>query len=728
MSDPPPTAEALGAELRRHFGFSGFRTGQAEAVQDVLAGHDLLLVMPTGSGKSLCFQLASLMLPGVTIVVSPLIALMKDQVDGLAKHGIAATCLNSSLSMGEMAARLHDLRAGRFKLVYVAPERFRNARFREALEPIDVSLFTVDEAHCISQWGHDFRPDYLNLREVLLTLPRARVLAVTATATPSVRTDIVRQLGLGVAPRPAPKIRVHGFARPNLHLAVGRAPSHDIKFKRTLQIAEAFRRGIVYCSTRKMTERVALRLRSAGLKPLLYHGALADEARAQAQDRFMAETDPIVVATNAFGMGVDRKDLRFVVHWDVPGSIEAYYQEVGRAGRDGGLAWCELLFNYADVRTQRFFLEGSAPAAAEVLRVWAAVQRLCAQQPAVLTGEAWAEAAGVKNELAVRAALGLLERAGMLTKTAEPGSRTPAIALIAQADPAQLKPHLDGLQVKRRLDEERLEALLAFVDYRSCRHAFLLNYFGEGGGLAQRCAVCDRCVKRPLHSRRSPTEAQWLTIQKVLSCIGRMQGGRHNASRVIQVLLGEPDAALTELGLDALSTFGLLANETPTGLAALIGALRDACCIQSATAGSEAPLSLTPYGLEVVQRRCAFELAWPSHDDVASSPLSPSAAAPIPPLAARRRSAGRSGQLAPASGALLTSLEEWRTREATRLHQQTFRILPNRTLEAIAQMRPRNYDALLTVPGIGPIKLSRYGAAILQLVQAAEACPPEGVS
>ena len=507
-----PTLEALGTALQQHFGFTTFRPGQAEAVQEVLGGTDLLLVMPTGSGKSLCFQLAGLMLPGVTLVVSPLIALMKDQVDSLTERGIPATFLNSSLPLGEMAGRLHDLRAGRFKLVYIAPERFRNARFLEALAALDVSLLTVDEAHCISQWGHDFRPDYLHLREVLGNLPRARVLAVTATATPAVREDIVRQLGLGIAPRAAPQVRVHGFARPNLHLAVTRAPTHDFKAARLGAVIDSYRRGIVYCATRKMTERVAERLAAAGHRPLVYHGALSDAARAQAQDRFMSESDPVVVATNAFGMGVDRKDIRFIVHWDVPGSVEAYYQEVGRAGRDGGAAWCELLFNYADVRTQRFFLEGATPSAADVQAVRAALARLCDDGSAELTEAALAVAAGLKNEMGVRAALAVLERAGYVVRSTAPAGHGAGYTLTGDDCEERMKPLLAELATKRRLDEERLEALLAYVDYRGCRQSFFLNYFGEPGAppvAPSATAACGaHCCRAPRQPRNSGSSSR----------------------------------------------------------------------------------------------------------------------------------------------------------------------------------------------------------------------------
>ncbi|MEM7394431.1 MAG: ATP-dependent DNA helicase RecQ, partial [Verrucomicrobiota bacterium] len=322
--------EQLTDALQKHFGFSTFLEGQDEAVSHVLNGTDTVVIMPTGSGKSLCYQLTSLLLDGITIVVSPLIALMKDQVDGLAQKKIPTTFINSTLSAHEMFERLDGIERGEYKLVYVAPERFRNQRFMNLLRSINVSLLAVDEAHCISQWGHDFRPDYLRIHLVVNELPHARVMALTATATPQVREDIATQLQLGQNGRPEPQILVHGFSRPNLSLNVTRASSHQIKLDRIREVVEQHETGIIYCSTRKQTERVCKSLK--GLKQAcgMYHGGMSDEDRKKVQDRFMDGRLSVVAATNAFGMGVDRADLRFVIHWDIPGSIEAYYQEVGR--------------------------------------------------------------------------------------------------------------------------------------------------------------------------------------------------------------------------------------------------------------------------------------------------------------------------------------------------------------------------------------------------------------
>ena len=605
------TEDRLKQELSDRFGYAAFRAGQGEAVRTVLDGRDLVLVMPTGSGKSLCYQLAALLLPGVTVVVSPLIALMKDQVDALDRKGIPATFLNSSVDSAEMAYRLDGLRQGRYKLLYVAPERFRNRRFTEAFAAVQVALFTVDEAHCISQWGHDFRPDYLNLKHVVERLGAVRVLAVTATATPDVREDIVRQLGLGVAPRQAPEVRVTGFARPNLHLAVTRCATHRHKFTRLVQMVEAHRCGIVYCSTRKMAERVAARLESEGLAPITYHGAMADGERTAAQNRFMAEAAPLVVATNAFGMGVDRGDLRFVVHWDIPGSLEAYYQEVGRAGRDGASAWCELLFNFADVGTQRFFLDGANPSFSDILALWQAVRKACETEPVTASIEEWARLTGVKNDMEVRTILGLIERAGLIEREILPGNRAYTTRLLPNPDPdiKELKRLATGLDEKRRRDERKLETLLRFVDHPGCRHAFMLNYFGDRASSSS-CSACDRCRRRKPHSLTAPTEPQWIEIQKILSCVTRMNG-RFGAQRVAQVLHGDRDETVTRHALDQLSTFGLLSGKTVPYIRAVIDALQSEGCV-TVTPDTYRLISITPKGRDVMMRRYeGFRMAWP---------------------------------------------------------------------------------------------------------------------
>jgi ATP-dependent DNA helicase RecQ len=397
--------------LQRYFGFTDFREGQAEVIESVLAGQDAVVVMPTGGGKSLCFQLPAMMIDGVTLVISPLIALMKDQVDALAARQIPTTFINSSLTYAETARRLSKMRMGEYKLVYVAPERFRSETFMAAVAETKVRLFAVDEAHCISHWGHDFRPDYLKLKQAVETLGRPQVIALTATATPQVRADISEQLGLT-----DPHVSVSGFDRPNLALRVLHTGTEKEKLeilKRTINASSGS--GIIYTATRKSVEQVAAKLKLAGLRVEMYHGGMEEGERTRAQDAFMRGDARAIVATNAFGMGIDKPDIRFVVHFHLPGSIEAYYQEVGRAGRDGMPADCLLLFNYADTRTQQFFIEGGHPSPELVGRVYQEITSFGAEK-VELSAREIAQRLGIKNDMSVNSSLALLEKAAHIER------------------------------------------------------------------------------------------------------------------------------------------------------------------------------------------------------------------------------------------------------------------------------------------------------------------------
>lgn len=348
----------LDALLHTHFGHAAFRPAQAPIVQAAIDGADLLAVMPTGAGKSLCFQLPAVVLPGVSLIVSPLISLMKDQVDELVRRGIGAVALHSMQSADERREVLNDVRAGRVRLLYVAPERLASPHFVSLLRDIPVSRFVVDEAHCVSDWGHDFRPDYRRLAPVAEALKRSDgqpgrppVLAFTATATPEVRDDIIALLGLQ-----NPQVFVSGFDRPNIELQV-RPVSGDREKRAILPELIGSRRSLVYASTRKSAEDAAGTLVGAGLSAAAYHAGLSDAERTRVQEAFANGSLTVVCATNAFGMGIDRPDLEVVVHKDIPGSLEAYYQEVGRVGRDGRRATATLLWNYADVKTREFLIE-----------------------------------------------------------------------------------------------------------------------------------------------------------------------------------------------------------------------------------------------------------------------------------------------------------------------------------------------------------------------------------
>jgi ATP-dependent DNA helicase RecQ len=397
--------DAALAALHEHFGFDDFRAGQREVVEAVLDGHDAVVVMPTGGGKSLCYQLPALMKDGATVVVSPLIALMKDQVDALRARDLPATFVNSSIDFEEQKSRIRGLRRGEFKMIYVAPERFRSQHFVEALRDANVSLFAVDEAHCVSTWGHDFRPDFLRLKGAIEEVGRPQVVALTATATPYVRADIIEQLGLR-----SPRAFVSGFDRPNLAIHVVHTQKEREKIARIRALAAPGGSGIIYSSTRKSVEQVARRLQEAGLSVVAYHAGMEDAERVRAQDAFMSGARQMIVATNAFGMGIDKPDIRFVAHYHLPGSIEAYYQEIGRAGRDGLPSTCALLFNYADKRTQDYFIEGSYPPPEVIAKVYEALVGTGQKRIELSTREIAARA-GVRNEMAVQSALIILEKA-----------------------------------------------------------------------------------------------------------------------------------------------------------------------------------------------------------------------------------------------------------------------------------------------------------------------------
>jgi ATP-dependent DNA helicase RecQ len=351
------TTEAL-TRLRAHFGHPGFRQGQEQIVGAVLGGRDVLAVMPTGSGKSLGYQLPAVMLPGITLVVSPLISLMKDQVDELNRRRIPSGALHSMLPAGGRRDVMNAARAGRLRLLYVAPERFASDQFLGLLGDLRIARFVVDEAHCVSEWGHDFRPDYRRLRAAAAlctasdrTSGRPPIAGFTATATPEVRDDIIALLGLE-----EPQVLVAGFDRPNIHLRVEPVGAEEDKDDRLPGLVRG-RRALVYAATRKTAAAAADLLNASGVPAAAYHAGLEDEERTRVQDAFAAGTLPVVCATNAFGMGIDRPDVDAVVHYAIPGSLEAYYQEIGRAGRDGRPATATLLWDRADIATREYLID-----------------------------------------------------------------------------------------------------------------------------------------------------------------------------------------------------------------------------------------------------------------------------------------------------------------------------------------------------------------------------------
>ncbi|MBM0108186.1 DNA helicase RecQ [Steroidobacter sp. S1-65] len=376
MTQPTPDDVDLAAALKSRFGFSSFRPGQEAVVRDALAGRDLLAIMPTGGGKSLCFQLPAVLQPGITLVISPLIALMQDQVRLLQDNGIAATYINSSLEPNEVGARLRGAAQGEYKLLYLAPERLLQSGFfdgvlKRLVAGRGVNAFVIDEAHCVSEWGHDFRPEYRQLAALRHRHPNIPVLAFTATATPRVRDDIINQLALH-----EPAVHVASFNRPNLYYGV--RPKNKRTYDELLTRAREQSAGIVYCLSRKRVDELALQLQSDGVAALPYHAGLDAEQRRRNQEAFIRDDARVIVATIAFGMGINKPDVRWVIHYDLPRTLESYYQESGRAGRDGDPAECILYFSAADIRTAEFLIQQKVdPDTGEPL---ADEQRLARQQ------------------------------------------------------------------------------------------------------------------------------------------------------------------------------------------------------------------------------------------------------------------------------------------------------------------------------------------------------------
>ena len=340
--------------LKQYFGYTSFRPGQHEVIQTLLDGRDCLAIMPTGAGKSICFQLPALIQPGVTLVISPLISLMKDQVDSLVNQEIPATYINSQCTFEESKARFAAIRAGRVKLVYVSPERLENEFFTSFMQSIDISMFIIDEAHCVSQWGHDFRPSYCAIKDWVAALPKRPVVgAFTATATEKVKQDMMNLLGLQKE-----RIFIGGFDRPNLYFRVVRT---NRKLDFTLAYVQQHQEdsGIIYAATRKEVDRVYEELTRRGIRAGRYHAGLSDDVRRTMQDAFTYDRLQVIVATNAFGMGIDKSNVRYVIHYQMPKNIESYYQEAGRAGRDGAPGECILLFSRQDIMIQKFLIEQS---------------------------------------------------------------------------------------------------------------------------------------------------------------------------------------------------------------------------------------------------------------------------------------------------------------------------------------------------------------------------------
>ncbi len=477
--------EILQQILQQTFGYPAFRGQQETVIRHVLAGNHALVIMPTGMGKSLCFQVPALVHgeqasdpAPLTLVISPLIALMKDQVETLVAKGIDAAFINSSLKRQDRESRYRAVAEGRYSLLYVTPERFRKPEFLEVLAKRKIVLLAVDEAHCVSEWGHDFRPDYTRLDEFRQLLGNPTTIALTATATPDVQADIIRQLGLTTGEM---TLFHEGIDRPNLRLTVEQVWGDDEKLTRMVHAAKhqlAGGSGIVYFTLIKILTAFSDQLTAAGIEHVCYHGGLERNDRRRIQEEFMRGESPLVLATNAFGMGIDKPDIRFVIHADVPGSMESYYQEIGRAGRDGLPSECVLLYDEHDLTTQMQFIAGSNPNAEFYQRVYDLLQRNPEQVGAF--GIEWVEQKlyGRKaTDSRLETVLSMLDRYGVLDR----GPHNRQLTLLGGPILEEVAPALvdqQRLDEKLQRDQRKLYALVQYVQHEGDRKAFIHDYFG----------------------------------------------------------------------------------------------------------------------------------------------------------------------------------------------------------------------------------------------------------
>ena len=594
---------------------------------------------------------------------------------------------------------------GEYKLVYVAPERFRAEGFVSAMRGVKVGLLAIDEAHCLSQWGHDFRPDYLRLGEARKSLGDPQCVAFTATATPVVRDDIVKVLKLQ-----DPFQIVTGFERANLSFNISPVETKAAKFRRTREILKEHRTGIIYCATRKRVEEVAETLHSWGVSCVGYHGGMTEEEREETQNHFIRREVDVAVATNAFGMGIDRPDVRFVIHFEVPGSVEAYYQEAGRAGRDGEAAYCDLLWNYADTRTQEFFLEGANPGYGTISQVY---EHLC--QEADAQGEIHGsieEIAGaieVKNGMAVSSALSVLARAGHLERFDVPGQRRRGTRLKHRgASPGMLDIDREALEEKEERDRQKLKAMVALCYSAACRQQAILDYFGEDE--PGECGSCDVCRSDYGTDRREPTESEGLLVRKALSGVARMSRrtskgweGIFGRGRIVQMLTGSKSQEILRVRLHELSTYGILKDKGTAYLNELFHAMHSAGLVVTQT--GEFPLvTLTKKGEAVMKGEGSYNLVWPEQRSARGKKVSAEAGEV-------------QGGLPPLDASLYTRLKVLRNELSRQYRLPPYGVFTNKTLESLARMRPTSIEAAMKIKGVGAVKAERFLKPFLELLR-----------
>lgn len=477
--------------LQHYFNIKSFRYKQEEIINSIINKENVLVIMPTGGGKSICYQIPSIIMEGLTIVVTPLISLMQDQVSSLHNLNIPATFINSSLSKNEILQRLQDIQNNCYKLLYMAPEGFKNNFFINILSKIKINFLAIDEVHCISQWGHDFRPEYSRLSTVIQNLGFPNVAAFTATANPQVQEDIILNLKLK-------KIKkfIQGFARKNLELKAIFTPNESSKFYYLENLIKKYKKGIIYCSTRKHVSKVAKELQSKNYSIVEYHAGLSDKERNYAQELFCNSKVNIAIATNAFGMGINIKDLRFIAHFNMPGSIEAYYQEVGRAGRDGLHSKCEIYYNFPDRKIQEFFIYGNNPTLNTIYSTYTALEELADKDKKIYSSiEEITKKINDKsiNAISVSTSISILKKFQIIDRFNIEGSKIKGtIILIPNLSYNNFPINYKYLNDKLNNDMKKFNKLIEYIYLVNiCREQFLLEYFGEKK--EYNCGKCDIC-------------------------------------------------------------------------------------------------------------------------------------------------------------------------------------------------------------------------------------------